>query len=239
MNEITIKNKIYTIRGKQVMLDSDLAKLYQIPTFRLNQTVKRNKDRFPEDFMFQLTKEEFEILISQFATSNYNVLNPENRPFESKSLTSQIVISTAERLKTQNNKVSENKGGRTYLPYVFTEQGVAMLSGILRSEVAINVNIQIMRAFIEMRHFLHDSLDLFQKISTIETKQIQYQIKTDNKFEQVFNLIQEKDIKPSKGIFYDGQIFEAYLFINKLIKEAKEEIILIDNYIDESVLTLY
>jgi hypothetical protein len=230
-----IKNKILNIRGKQVMLDSDLAELYQIPTFRLNQAVKRNIDRFPEDFMFQLTKEEFEILISQFAISNYDVLNPENQPFESKSLTSQIVISTAESLKTQNNKVSENKGGRTYLPYVFTEQGVAMLSGILRSEVAIKVNIQIMRAFIQMRNFLQTNSEIFSRLDKNEKKLLTH----DNKIEEIFNLIQEKDIKPEKGIFYDGEIFDAYKFINDLIKNAKEEIILIDNYIDESVLTLF
>jgi hypothetical protein len=128
---------------------------------------------------------------------------------------------------------------KRFLPYVFTEQGVAMLSGILRSEVAIKVNIQIMRAFIEMRHFLQTNVNLFTKIENLETKQIKYQIKTDEKFEEVFNLIQEKEIKPNKGIFYNGQIFEAYLFINNLIKSAKEEIILIDSYIDESILTLF
>ncbi|MGE0793441.1 MAG: ORF6N domain-containing protein [Candidatus Woesearchaeota archaeon] len=229
MNEITIKSKIYTVREKQVMLDSDLAELYKIETKFLNLAVKRNIERFPCDFMFQLTEEEFESLRLQIVTSSIESLKHQNNEFLEKS--------DGDILLSQKRILS--KGGRTYLPYVFTEQGVAMLSGILRSEIAIKVNIQIMRTFIEMRHFLQTNSDLFQKISTIETKQIQYQIKTDEKFEQVFNLIQEKDIKPSKGIFYDGEIYQAHVFITNLISQAKESIILIDNYIDESVLTLF
>ncbi|MDD3175562.1 MAG: ORF6N domain-containing protein [Candidatus Nanoarchaeia archaeon] len=211
MNEITIKSKIHTIRGKQVMLDSDLAELYKIPTKRLNEQVKRNVNRFPHDFMFKLTENEVEFMGSQIATS------------------------IKEGLKTNNNDVSENKGGRTYLPYVFTEQGVAMLSGILRSEIAIKVNIQIMRAFIQMKNFLQSNAEIFQRLDKTEQKLLIH----DNKIEEVFNLIQEKDIKPQKGIFFDGQIFEAYKFINDLIKSAKQEILLIDNFVDETTLTIF
>jgi hypothetical protein len=204
MNEIMLKSKIYTIRGKQVMLDSDLAKLYGIETGALNRAVKRNIERFPQDFMFQLTEAE-----SQKFNSRNNLLKNET------NLKCQIGTSTW--------------GGKRFLSHVFTEQGVAMLSGILRSETAIMVNIQIMRAFVQMRHFLQSNAEIFQRLDKTEQKLLIH----DNKIEEVFNLIQEKDIKPQKGIFFDGQIFDAYKFIIDLIKSAKQEIILIDNYIDE------
>jgi len=203
MNELTIKSKIHIIRGKQVMLDRDLAELYYISTKVLNQAVKRNIARFPNNFMFQLTKEELEKWKSQIVTSNKEVMGLRKRP------------------------------------YVFTEQGVAMLSAVIKSNKAIQISIQIMDTFIQMRKFLQANSDLFQKISSIETKQIQYQIKTDEKFEEIFNLIQERDIKPEKGIFYDGEIYKAHIFITKLISEAKESIILIDNFVDENTLTLF
>jgi hypothetical protein len=210
MNEIMLKSKIYTIRGKQVMLDSDLAKLYGIETGALNRAVKRNIERFPQDFMFQLTEAE-----SQKFNSRNNLLKNET------NLKCQIGTSTW--------------GGKRFLSHVFTEQGVAMLSGILRSETAIMVNIQIMRAFVQMRHFLQSNAEIFQRLDKTEQKLLIH----DNKIEEVFNLIQEKYIKPQKGIFFDGQIFEAYKFIIDLIKSAKQEIILIDNFIDEDVLTLF
>lgn len=203
MNELTIKHKIYTIRNEQVMLDRDLAELYEIPTKTLNQAVKRNLERFPSYFMFQLNKNELKKWKSQIVTSNKETM------------------------------------GLRKLPFVFTEQGVAMLSAVLKSKKAIYMSIKIINTFIEMRHFFQANSDLFKKINIIETKQIAYEIKTTEKFQEVFNLIQEKNIKPEKGIFYDGQIFDAYKFINDLIKNAKKEIILIDNYIDDSVLTLF
>jgi len=192
-----IKNRIYTIRGQQVILDRDLATLYEVETRNLNKAVKRNIERFPKEFMFQLTKYESENLKFQFGTSNW--------------------------------------GGIRKLPYVFTEQGVAMLSGVLRSNIAIKVGIQIMNAFVAMRKFLLTNAQLFQRIDKTEQKLLEH----DHKFEKVFNLIENKDIKPEKGIFFDGQIFDAYKFVSDLVRGAKESIILIDNYIDDSVLTIF
>ena len=196
-----IRNKIYTIRGVPVIFDNDLADLYEVETRRLNEQVKRNNDRFPSDFLFQLTKEEVENLISQNATS---------------------------RLEW---------GGRRKLPYVFTELGVASLSGVLKSKRAIEVNIQIMRAFVSMRKFLSKNAELFVRLDSVERKQLEFQIKTDEKFEKVFDAIENKEVK--QGIFFNGQIFDAYKFVSDLVRSAKKSIILIDNYIDDSVLTLF
>jgi hypothetical protein len=194
LNEASIKSKIYTIRGLQVMLDSDLAELYEVLTGNLNKAVKRNIERFPPDFMFQLTEEETENLKFQFGISSW--------------------------------------GGVRKLSHVFTEQGVATLSGVLRSKKAIEVNIQIMRAFVSMRCFITSNAQLFQRI---DKKLLEH----DNKFEEVFSLIENKSIKPKQGIFFDGQIFDAYTFVSDLIRTAKKSIILIDNYVDDSVLTLF
>ncbi len=198
MKEVITKSIIHTIRGIQVILDSDLARLYGVETRALNQAVKRNIKRFPLQFMFQLTENEFENLRSQFVIS------------------------------------SSDWGGRRVLPYAFTEQGVAMLSGVLRSKTAIQVSIQIMCAFVEMRRFLLSNAQLFQRLDSVEQKQLEY----DNKFEQVFKAIESK-ITPSKGIFFNGQIFDAYKFVSDLIRSANKSIILIDNYIDDTVLTLF
>jgi hypothetical protein len=193
-----IKNKIYTIRGLQVMLDSDLANLYEVSTKVLNQAVKRNIERFPEGFMFRLTnKEKLELV---------------------------TICDHLESLKFSST-----------MPFVFTEQGVAMLSGVLRSDTAVKISIQIMRAFVTMRRFLLTNAQLFQRLDRTEQKILEH----DKKFEQVFDLIESKDIKPEKGIFFDGQIFDAYKFISDLIRSAKESIILVDNYVDDSVLTLF
>jgi len=203
--EINITDKIYTIRDKQVMLDSDLAILYQVETKQLNKAVQRNIKRFPSSFRFQLTQQEYdEILRFQNGTSS-----------------------------------TKSHGGRRYLPYVFSEQGVSMLSAVLRSDIAIYVSIQIIEAFVSMRRFLLNNASLFQKIEQIEKRQISYEIKTDQKIDTLFKAIENKNLKPSQGIFYDGQIFDAYEFVSSIIKQAKKEIILIDNYIDESVLTLF
>lgn len=213
-----IESLILTIRGKQVMLDRDLARLYGVETKRLNQQVQRNIERFPEDFMFQLTKEEFESLRSQFATSNAYLSD----------LTSQIVI-------------SNKRGGQRYLPYAFTENGIAMLSGVLRSPMAIATNIHIMRAFNAMRHFIGSQAQVFQRLEVVERNQLALttQVAENNKkLEEVFRRLDDRSENPEKGIFYDGQIFDAYTFINERIREAKKRIVLIDNYVDDSVLTM-
>ncbi len=195
-----IKNLIYTIRDKQVILDSDLAKIYQVETKVFNQAVKRNVERFPENFRFQLTQDEFDTinLRSQFVTSSFNY------------------------------------GGRRYLPYVFTEQGIAMLSAVLRSDVAVKVSIEIMNAFVEMRRILISNASLFHRLDNIELKQLQ----ADQKFEELFKALQSGKLNSEKGVFYDGQIFDAYTFVSDIIRSAKRSIILFDNYVDDTVLTL-
>ncbi len=200
-----IQKKIYTIRGMQVMLDRDLAKLYQVETKVFNQAVKRNIDRFPKDFMFHLTKTELSNWRSQFVTSN------------------------------------NDKMGLRRPPFAFTEQGVSMLSAILRSQVAINVSIKIIRAFVRMRKHINSNANIFNRLSNIEEKIIASdvkQIETDQKFEQIFKAIEEKSIKPKQGIFFDGQIFDAYKLLSDIIKKAENSIFIVDNYIDESILIL-
>nr|WP_294873636.1 ORF6N domain-containing protein [uncultured Pedobacter sp.] len=196
----TIQNKIFTIRGKQVMIDRDLAVLYGVETKVLNQAVRRNLDRFPENFMFQLNKEEFESLRSQFVT------------------------------------LKDNRGAHSkYLSTVFTEHGVLMLSSVLRSETALKVSIQIMNAFVEMRRFLRDNAEVFVRLENVERKQL----RADENFDKIFNALQSKELKPKQGIFYDGQVFDAYSFIADLVREAKTSIVLIDNYVDDTVLRLF
>ena len=213
-----IENLIQVIRGKQVILDRDLARLYGVETRVLNQAVQRNIERFPADFMFQLTKEEAELSRSQFATSNVNSIN----------LTSQIVI-------------SNGRGGQRYLPYAFTENGIAMLSSVLRSPIAIATNIQIMRAFTAMRRFIAANAQVFQRLEVIEHTQLSlaaHQEEADKKFEEIFRRLDDGSVTQKQGIFYDGQIFDAYVFITERVREAKKRIVLIDNYIDESVFTI-
>lgn len=198
-----IKNLIYVIRGKQVMLDSDLAELYEVETSILNRAVKRNKKRFPEDFCFQLTPEEF--------------------------LRCQIGIS--------KDNCELGRGGRRYLPYVFTEQGISMLSAVLRSEVAINVSIGIIRAFVEMRKFLVTNSIIMNRVDQIEFKQLEYQKSTDDKFNRVFRYIDEHAESEQK-IFFDGQIYDAFSLITSIIRKASKEIILIDGYADIDTLNI-
>jgi len=207
-----IKNKIYTIRGQQVMIDSDLAELYEVKVKALNQSVKRNIERFPREFMFQLTKKEFLEWEMQKEMTDDN------------SLRSQFVT-----LKNQ-------KGAhRKYLPYAFTEQGVAMLAGILKSKIAIKISIKIIKNFVQMRKILNQNTELFNRLNRIELKQLE----ADKNFQKIFKALDQNKIKPKQGIFYDGQIFDAYVFIAKIIKSAKKEMILIDNYVDETVLELF
>ena len=203
INENNIKDKIYNIRNQQVMLDRDLAELYGVETKVLNQAVKRNEARFPNDFMFQLSKEEFQNWRSQFVTSN------------------------------------SDKMGLRRPPYAFTEQGVSMLSAVLKSDIAIGISVKIIRAFVEMRKIINSDNALFYKIDFLEKRQISYELKTDTKINQILNALEDKTLKPKQGIFYDGQVFDAYVFINDLLKSAVEEVILIDNYIDETVFTLF
>lgn len=199
---IDIQPMIKVIRGQQVMLDSDLSALYGVETRRLNEQVKRNIERFPDDFMFQLRKEELDNLMSQNATSSW--------------------------------------GGTRKLPYAFTEQGIAMLSSVLKSQTAVEVNIRIMRAFITMRRFIATNAQLFQRLETIEYHQLemkQHQEVTDRRIDEVFKHL-DADIPPMQGIFYDGQVFDADRFVSDLIRKAKQSIVLIDNYVDGTVLTL-
>jgi hypothetical protein len=202
VNDLDIQHKIYTIRGMQVMLDSDLASLYQVETKQLNKAVNRNLKRFPEYFRFQLTQDEYENLKYQNGTSSQNI---------------------------------SRHGGRRYLPYVFTEQGVSMLSAVLRSDIAIEVSIKIIDAFVTMRRMIASNLPMFERFERIEQRLAIH----DENFNKIFKVLEEKTLHPKQGIFYDGQIFDAYKFISDLIKSATKEIILIDNYIDESVLTLF
>ena len=198
INEKHIQHKIFTLRNQQVMLDRDLAELYQVETRALKQAVKRNIERFPDDFMFELTNDEINAMVSQ------------------------SVIPSKKHL-----------GGAK--PFAFTEQGVSMLSSVLTSKIAVEVNITIFRAFVEMRKFLSVNAAIFQKFEHIDKKLLKH----DEKFEKVFKAIERKEIIPKQGIFFDGQMFDAYVFISGLIKNAKKSIVLIDNYIDETVLTLF
>ncbi len=206
-NEELIQNKIYNIRGKQIMLDSNLAGLYNVETRVLNQAVKRNSKRFPLEFMFQLTNKEYEFILLKKDT-----------------------------LRSQSVIIKDSRGKhRKYLPFAFTEQGVSMLSAVLRSDTAINTSIKIINAFVEMRKFLLTNAAIFQKFDYIENKLLQH----DKNFDKVFNALNNREITPKQGIFYNGQIFDAYLFVSDLIRSAEKTIILIDNFVDETVLSLF
>ena len=191
-----IESQIFTIRGLQVMIDRDLAEMYQVETKVLNQAVKRNSERFPIQFRFQLT---------------------ENEKTE--------LVTICDRFDSLKHSSSN--------PNVFTEQGVAMLSAVLRSKIAVQISIQIINAFVEMRKFIANHYGLLQRMDGIERKQIE----TDQKFEQVFKALESKNIIPNQGIFFEGQVFDAYELASKIIRSAKISIVLIDNYIDETTLT--
>ena len=227
-----IENLIHVIRGKQVMLDRDLARLYGVETKILNQAVKRNIERFPEDFMFQLSKEEFENWKSQLTISNTDEF-----------LRSQFVTieNEGEVLSSQNASIDMRGRHVKYMPYAFTESGIAMLSGVLRSPQAVSMNIQIMRAFVAMRRFLASNAQVFQRLEVMERTQLSllaHQESTDQKVEEIFRRLDDDNTKPTEGILFDGQIFDAYKFVTERIREAKKRIVLIDNYIDETVLAM-
>ena len=198
INENNIKNKIHNIRNQQVMLDRDLAELYEVKAIRLREQVKRNIERFPDDFMFQLSEKEVDFMVSQNAIPSKQYL-----------------------------------GGS--LPLVFTEQGVSMLSAILKSDRAIDISIKIIDSFVEMRKIISQNIFMFERFERIEQRLNVH----DENFNKLFNALEDKTIKPKQGIFYDGQIFDTYVFVNDLLKLAIDEILLIDNYIDETVFTLF
>lgn len=240
-----IENLIQVIRGKQVILDRDLARLYGVETRALNQAVQRNIERFPADFMFQLSKEEFENWKSQFAISNKDEFSRSQIVTlndDSKDLRSQFATSNVNSINlTSQIVISNGRGGQRYLPYAFTENGIAMLSSVLRSPIAIATNIQIMRAFTAMRRFIATNAQVFQRLEVIEHTQLSlaaHQEEADKKFEEIFRRLDDGSVTQKQGIFYDGQIFDAYVFITERVREAKKRIVLIDNYIDESVFTI-
>jgi phage regulator Rha-like protein len=184
-----IENRIFTIRGVQVMIDRDLAEMYQVETNVLNQAVKRNSERFPEVFRFQLNEEETKELVAN--SDRFGHLGSQN-----------VTSSSRSQFVTLNKRGQNIK----YFPYAFTEQGVAMLSAVLRSDIAIQVSIQIINAFVEMRKLIANHSVLLQRMENIERKQLE----TDQKFEQVFKALERKDIIPHQGVFFDGQVFDAY-----------------------------
>ncbi len=188
-----IENRIFILRGEQVMFDRDLAEMYQVETKVLNQAVKRNIERFPNSFRFQLTKNEYENLRSQFVTSN------------------------------------NSHGGRRYMPYAFTEQGVAMLSAVLHSDVAVQVSISIMNAFVQIRKLIGQETLQQIRLNNIENKLIEH----DQKFDKLFEALEQNEL-PERGIFFDGQVFDAYVLASKIVRSAHVSIVLIDNYIDEN-----
>ena len=198
LEEIKIENMIYEIRGKQVMLDSDLAKLYGCKngTKEINQAVKRNVERFPKDFYFQISDLEYKKLQSQIVTTNYNNMT------------------------------------RT-LPHVFTEEGVAMLATTLKTENAAKMSIKIMRTFVSMRKFINENKDIFKRLTVAEYKLLEH----DDKIDKLFNKFESKKIEKQK-IFFNGEIYDAYSLIIDLIKEANDRIIIIDNYIDKTILDM-
>ena len=199
-----IESKILTVRGVHVMIDKDLAALYGIPTGRMNEQVKRNMERFPEHFRFQLTQMERD-----------------------------EVIANCDNLKDLKFNPSR--------PYCFTEQGVAMLSAVLHTPTAVRISVQIMEAFVQMRHTLAANRQIIQRLETIEHHQLsmsQHQAETDNRLDEVFRLLDEARPAPKQGIFFDGQVYDAYQLVSDLVRKAKKSIVLIDNYIDDTVLTV-
>ncbi|MDY0189240.1 MAG: ORF6N domain-containing protein [Desulfuromonas sp.] len=194
-----IQSMIFTVRGEQVMVDRDLADVYTVETKVLNQAVKRNIERFPQEFRFQLSDTEKNELV------------------------------------TNCDRFSPLKHSTTN-PYVFTEQGVAMLSAVLRSDTAIKVSIDIINAFVTMRRVISANGVLLQRLDLLEKRQVAHEISTDNRFEKVFDALEQHNPTPSQGVFFNGQIFDAYVFINDLLRQAKKSIVLIDNYVDDRVL---
>lgn len=203
----SVQNMIYTIRGQQVMMDFDLARIYGYEVKALNQQVKRNSGRFPDDFMFKLTKEEIELVKPQIVTSS-----------DSTFFTGQA-------------------GGRRKAPYAFTEQGIYMLASVLRGNIAEQQTIFIMRAFREMRRFIASNSLMFERISKVELRQLEYKKETDKKLDKIFEYIADHEESTQK-VFFDGQIYDAFSLLSSLIQKANTDIILIDGYVDTGTLDL-
>lgn len=191
-----IETKIFHFRSLPVMIDRDIAQIYQVETKVLNQAVKRNQERFPEAFRFQLNNEEKNELVTN--------------------------CDRFERLKHSSSN-----------PYAFTEQGIAMLSAVLKSDIAVQVSIQIMQAFVYMRKSLKSNVALLQLSHDFR----QHKIDTDSKFEKIFKALEAPHVQQKQGIFFNGQTYDAYQFINEVIKSAQHSIVVIDNYLDDSVIT--
>lgn len=192
-----VEELIFTIRDKQVMIDYHLAQLYGVETKVLNQQVKRNIERFPERFRFQLIDDE------------------------------------RDKVVTICDHLSKLKFSKTN-PYAFTEQGVAMLSAVLRSETAVAVSVRIIDAFVEMRRFLSKDMNILKRIDNLERSSME----ANKKFDKIFSVIESGNVCSAQGIFFNGQVFDAYIFVTKLIRSATRSIVLIDNYVDESVLLM-
>lgn len=190
-----IERLIYSVRGQQVMLDKDIAALYGVETRILNQAVKRNIDRFPENYRFQLSNSEKQEVIT--------------------------ICDNPDAIRFSPSR-----------PFAFTEQGVAMLSAVLHSKTAIAVSIEIMNAFVAMRRFLNDNALIFRRLDAVEHRQLV----ADHRINELFDRMEAKEIEPKQGIFFQGEIFDAYAFFENILREAEHEIVLIDNYIDLSIL---
>ena len=225
IDSINIESLIRVIRGQQVMLDYDLAMLYGVETKRLNEQVKRNSNRFPEDFMFQLTKEEVCRSRSQFVTLN-----------DDDASRSQIATINEEEVILKSQIATSSWGGTRKLPYAFTRNGIAMLSSVLRSDTAVEVNIRIMRAFTMIPQLVNHNTQIIQRIFNIE----QHQIETDEKIDVILGRIEE--ISPKllpEQVFPTGCVWDAWTYISDLIRSANQRIILIDNFVDDRVLSMF
>lgn len=197
LSQHDIEKLIITVRGEQVMIDRDLARVYKVTTSQLNQQVKRNIARFPANFRFQLTTEEMNNLKSQIVTSSW--------------------------------------GGTRKLPFVFTEPGIAQLSSVLHSEKAIETSVKIMSAFVAMRHFMIQNASILMRIAHLE----RHQIETDEKIDLILDKMEERSPKVlPEQIFQTGCVWDAWSYVSDLVRSAKQRIILIDNFVDDRVLSM-
>jgi len=218
----------------QVLLDSDVAMLYGYETKQINQTVARNKNRFPESFRFRLNSDETDYAYAVRSHNTNSIITNTNLP--QKDSISQLekdeecTVFLRSQFVTSKN---DPRGGRRFLPYVYTEQGIAMLSGLLRSDIAVQVSIGIMQAFVEMRRFITAYGNAFERISTVEYRLLEH----DKRFDELFDHIQ-KPQEFTQGIFYQGQVYDAFKLIVDIIHTAEKSIVIIDNYADDSILDM-